>query len=1433
MKYLSLIFFCFVITLPNIFAQEDSSAETTESTMEVETASLEGNNESEVATVTSVLVVAGDSVEEGQLLIEISVGDSAQEITAPLAANISEVYVSEGDEVTLDQELIAFEVSGEESVVTAEDAEETAEDVAAEDAVDMIAVTEAEEATEGVIETVEETAEDTTEEATSDMEATAEDVVEGAEEATEAVETAVEDTAEEAASDMEASAEDVASDIEAAVEDVTEEAEATTEEVVEGAEAAAAEATEGVEAVESTVEEVAEEAASDMEAAAEEVTEEAEATVEEITEEAASDIEAATEEVVEEAEATTEEVVEGTEAITEDVASDMEAAAGEVTEEAEAAVEEVAEGVEETAEGTAEEVGTTVEDVASDMEATAEEGAEATEAAAEEVAEGAEATTEDVASDMETAAEEAISNMEAVADEAVEGTEESTTDTISDEGMADLAPVDEGEELTGTEGEEELSDSASAEDKGSIDEIDTLKTAEATEEAPEEVEGATEEAVEGEDSPVVAEVMTEEVEGATGIAVESLAQIAPADAILTLGFKPQAPENNTLWQDLTALDWGGAVNTLKNLGLFISGGDLFEFLPYEVEIIIEDLFAGIEEGMAASEEFEEALNEVFEFCPALAEVDWQNFSLVGEEMLLTVGMNPYSPEPAITLMMLMGNDQAATAQEIQNAFFACAKEELGEDMLELEEEGITLYVLDDGGDFPVIAGNVGNAHFLSSNVDTARAIVRLAKGADEPNLASTSLQQKRNEVLAEKGLSFSIDLAATAEVLSAFKGAIVEDEVTEYLFDRGIAALNTIGGYASNIGIAPEGLLAESIVAANPEGGDSDLAELLLCSDCTVSVPEFAPSDAVSISASYFALEEFMAYLQTWLDGLAPYIGEMNMQELAMSIGVDLDLLLGWLGKEIQVVTLEPLSQNLSTLVYQPASAFILPVESVEAAEEGRAAWASFWPMIQMGLELMDDEEFPSAIFDYVASDTYEFEGVTIERYRFSFNVDIAVAYIDNNLIFASPPSAMHKLITTANGEIENILSNTEFNTVYESLPEPVIGFSFGDNALHTRAYADLLGLFSQPIAFFIKIMLDQALEVTANYGYDVEFPEEVLTNSYFEEDLSSIEPTPFDVGTSEPVSGNLALAEESTDTADMSVAYYELTGLNVGDTVAATLSSQDFDTYLTLIATTEEGGEVILENDDFDGSYSESQVAFTAQEGVSGYIIEVRSYAGEGSGAYSLTVEASEAPSADLEFFAAYPAEFTGEASNSIAVGETAEGELQASEAAVLADYFELTGLNAGDEVTINLTSIDFDTYLYIIDATNESYVAENDDFEGSYETSQVSFTAQEGVTYLVKATSFDGSGEGAYDLTINSSATEMEAAGEEETGLYAEEDIEELSPEDMLELVPSFAEVLNLTGIVPQALLVLADHLGYSEGHTAIEGDTIYSRSLIRITW
>ena len=42
---------------------------------------------------------------------------------------------------------------------------------------------------------------------------------------------------------------------------------------------------------------------------------------------------------------------------------------------------------------------------------------------------------------------------------------------------------------------------------------------------------------------------------------------------------------------------------------------------------------------------------------------------------------------------------------------------------------------------------------------------------------------------------------------------------------------------------------------------------------------------------------------------------------------------------------------------------------------------------------------------------------------------------------------------------------------------------------------------------------------------------------------------------------------------------------------------------------------------------------------------------------------------------------------------------------------YYVLEGVNPGDAVTVTLTSNEFDTYLYVIDASSETYLFENDD--------------------------------------------------------------------------------------------------------------------------
>ena len=84
--------------------------------------------------------------------------------------------------------------------------------------------------------------------------------------------------------------------------------------------------------------------------------------------------------------------------------------------------------------------------------------------------------------------------------------------------------------------------------------------------------------------------------------------------------------------------------------------------------------------------------------------------------------------------------------------------------------------------------------------------------------------------------------------------------------------------------------------------------------------------------------------------------------------------------------------------------------------------------------------------------------------------------------------------------------------------------------------------------------------------------------------------------------------------------------------------------------------------------------------------------------------------------------------------------------------DDYELTDVIAGEFITIELTSDDFDTYLQLVDADTEEIIDENDDF--GYELdSRLSFTAVEGINYLVRVSGYDEYELGIYTLEISSS--------------------------------------------------------------------------------
>jgi Subtilase family len=82
------------------------------------------------------------------------------------------------------------------------------------------------------------------------------------------------------------------------------------------------------------------------------------------------------------------------------------------------------------------------------------------------------------------------------------------------------------------------------------------------------------------------------------------------------------------------------------------------------------------------------------------------------------------------------------------------------------------------------------------------------------------------------------------------------------------------------------------------------------------------------------------------------------------------------------------------------------------------------------------------------------------------------------------------------------------------------------------------------------------------------------------------------------------------------------------------------------------------------------------------------------------------------------------------------------------------------GGQIRLNLDSAQFDTYLQIVNATTGSVITFDDD-SGPSTNSQLTFTAQAGVNYLVRATSFWQYETGNYSLTATQLTTPPPASG------------------------------------------------------------------------
>lgn len=190
------------------------------------------------------------------------------------------------------------------------------------------------------------------------------------------------------------------------------------------------------------------------------------------------------------------------------------------------------------------------------------------------------------------------------------------------------------------------------------------------------------------------------------------------------------------------------------------------------------------------------------------------------------------------------------------------------------------------------------------------------------------------------------------------------------------------------------------------------------------------------------------------------------------------------------------------------------------------------------------------------------------------------------------------------------------------------------------------------------------------------------------------------------------------------------------GQDVSVDLTSDDFDTYLIVRGP----GEDREENDDTDRP-GHSAIDMTLSESGE-YRVIVTSYQVGETGAYELTIDQGggegQVVAARNDVVVIAPGQSMD---GSLAPGD---GQLDNDE---YRDIYVFDG-TAGQNVSIEMRSTDFDTYLGLIAPSGEDI--QNDDYEGSTSVSRIDNTLTESGRYRIVATSYGGEETGAYNLLL-----------------------------------------------------------------------------------
>ena len=200
----------------------------------------------------------------------------------------------------------------------------------------------------------------------------------------------------------------------------------------------------------------------------------------------------------------------------------------------------------------------------------------------------------------------------------------------------------------------------------------------------------------------------------------------------------------------------------------------------------------------------------------------------------------------------------------------------------------------------------------------------------------------------------------------------------------------------------------------------------------------------------------------------------------------------------------------------------------------------------------------------------------------------------------------------------------------------------------------------------------------------------------------------------------------------------YQLSGVRSGERVQIDLTSGQFDTYLQVVD--RRTGRLIFQNDD-RGFSTNSQLTIDVSSGAD-YLVRVTSYGTGATGRYTLATSGNGISLTSISGNQIRSGYLTPE------MGLSLRGDgLNPWRVGSYADDYALTGVSGGQQVRINLDSSRFDPYLQVLNRRTGEVIASNDD-GGPGTNSQLTFTAQSGVNYLLRATTFRREAFGGYTI-------------------------------------------------------------------------------------